>query len=170
MTHEKFEYIYTQARRFQDIHVDIPPKFLSFVFYIPEHNVSDLEEERNATVFYDKNLVEYYGARYKANSLCIFAPHFYSYHGFSSTIERGVLVMFLVNAKALARWNANKSRDVAPFNTLKDAIEAKLTVYPLIEYGRDPARILAEREACLINAPQGRVMRDDQGKPTPIPG
>ena len=35
--HEEFEYVYTEENRYQNIHVDIPPKFLSLVFYLPNY-------------------------------------------------------------------------------------------------------------------------------------
>src|SRR5262249_54671457 len=58
--HEEFEYFYTKAGRFQNIHIDIPPKFLSFVFYIPEDPLPAAEEGRNATILYDKSLTPHY--------------------------------------------------------------------------------------------------------------
>ena len=158
--HGEFEYFFTQAGRFQNIHVDIPPKYLSFVFYIPDVPVSPEEEERNATVIYDKDLSPHYAARYRPNSVCVFAPHYYSYHGFASTIDRDVLVMFYVNREALADWRkwTKSMKDEAPFTGILDAIERKLRLHPLIEYGEDPERLLRERAECRINAPQGRIL------------
>jgi hypothetical protein len=72
--HEEFEYIFTAAGRFQNIHVDIPPKYLSFVFYIPECEVTSDEAEKNATILYDRNLTPQHKARFQANSVCVFAP------------------------------------------------------------------------------------------------
>jgi hypothetical protein len=158
--HDEFEYFFTQAGRFQNIHVDIPPKYLSFVFYIPEFLAGPQEEERNATILYDKSLTPHYNARFRPNSVCIFAPHYYSYHGFSSTIDRDVLVMFYVNKAVLVEWRdmTRSKKDEPPFTGILDAIERKLRRYPLIEYGRDEARLLRERAACRINSPQGRVL------------
>jgi hypothetical protein len=160
--HQEFEYFYTKAGRFQNIHVDIPPKYMSFVLYIPEHPASPLEEERNATVLYDKSLTPHYAARFKANSVCIFVPHFYSYHGFDSTIDRDVFVMFYVNTAELARWDGIRQdqKDVPPFTPLLDAIERKLRLNPLIEFGDDERRLVAERASCRVNAPRGRVLTD----------
>jgi hypothetical protein len=157
--HKEFEFVYTAAGRFQNIHVDIPPKFMSFVFYLPEHEVSEREQELNATVLYDRNLEPQHRARYQANSVCVFVPHFHSYHGFSTTVDRTALVMFYINRRELDAWSAIRVKDAPPFAGLKDAIQSKLTRYPLLEYGSDPERIAREREACLVNAPQGRVMR-----------
>lgn len=156
----EFEYIFTKADRFQNIHVDIPPKFLSFVFYTPEGDVSRIEEERNATVLYDKTLTPRYGARYKPNSLCIFAPHFYSYHGFSTTMERDALVMFWINRDEMSRWNTLRQdqKDQAPFAGLLDSIDAKLRRFPLIEYASREGALESEKAACKVNAPRGRVM------------
>jgi len=158
--HDELEYFYTKAGRLQNIHCDIPPKFMSFVFYVPEHPVSPDEEMRNATIIYDKSLAPHYKARFKDNSVCVFIPHFYSYHGFSSTIDRDVLVMFFINQEELGRWGAMRQEhgEAPPFTGLLDATDRKLREYPLIEYGPGDAKIVAERAACLVNAPQGRVI------------
>ena len=159
--HKEFEYMYTEAGRFQNIHVDIPPKFLSFVFYFPESAVSPDEELRNATVIYDKDLEPHYAARYRPNSVCVFAPHFYSYHGFSSTIDREVLVMFYISQDEFARWaEIRGGEEVEPYEAIRIAIAEKIQRHPLIEYGRDPMVRQIAREGCLINAPRGRVMKD----------
>jgi hypothetical protein len=163
--HDEFEFVYTAAGRFQNIHVDIPPKFLSFVFYLPEAPVSRSEEGRNATILYDKRLVPHYNGRYRANEVCVFAPHFHSYHGFSSTIDRNALVMFYIDRAQQLTWTKRSLADAPPYDALKDAIQAKLAAHPLIEYGRDQRRILKERAECLVNAPQGRVLRNDPGRP-----
>lgn len=159
--HKEFEYVFCEPDRFQNIHVDISPKFMSFVFYIPEGEVTPEAEERNATVLYDKDLKPQYAARFRRNSVCIFVPHFYSYHGFSSTIERDVLVMFYVQSDEMKNWKRIHNYDKPPFNRVLDVIESKLHSHPLIEYGADPTRIAAERAACRINRPNGRVVAED---------
>jgi hypothetical protein len=159
--HKEFEYMYTAAGRFQNIHVDIPPKFLSFVFYFPEFDVAPEEELRNATVIYDKALEPHFAARYRPNSVCVFAPHFYSYHGFASTIDREVLVMFYISPDEMARWaEIRGGEETEPYEAIRIAIDDKLVRHPLIEYGRDPVARQIAREGCLINAPRGRVMKD----------
>jgi hypothetical protein len=162
--HEKeFEFVFCEPGRFQNIHVDIPPKYMSFVFYFPPGPLSEDEEKKNATVLYDRDLKPVHGARFRQNSVCIFVPHFYSYHGFSTTMDRDVLVMFMVNGPDQKRWHAllKERRDAAPrFDGTLDLIEDKLKRNPLIEYGSDPDRIARERAACRINAPRGRVMID----------
>jgi Capsular polysaccharide synthesis protein len=157
--HTEFEYMYTAAGRSQNIHVDIPPKFLSFVFYFPEFEVDTDAERLNATVFYDKHLNPQYVARYRPNSLCVFAPHFYSYHGFASTIDREVLVMFYVNAAEMNHWVETRNIESPPFQAIRKAIDDKLRRFSLIEYGLDPVKLDIERRDCLINAPRGRVMK-----------
>jgi hypothetical protein len=160
---EEFEFVFCEPDRFQNIHVDIPPKYMSFVFYFPTEEISADEEEKNATVLYDKSLEPVYGARFKQNSVCVFVPHFYSYHGFSSTRERDVIVMFLVSKTELDAWNAMRKskRDTGPeYEGIANLIEDKLNRHPLIEYGSDPERVKLERDRCQINAPQGRVMID----------
>ncbi len=47
--------------------------------------------------------------------------------------------------------------EVPPFGDLLDAVESKLRRHPLIEFAGGDRRLLAERSACLVNAPQGRV-------------
>ena len=161
--HREFEYFFTKAGRFQNIHIDIPPKLVSFVFYIPENRLPESEEQLNATILYDKSLGPHYPARFTENSVCIFAPHYYSYHGFAATMDRDVLVMFYVNPDELRRWKAARSQrpEAPPFSDLLDAVERKLRLFPLIEYGVDEHRRLSERGACLVNAPHGRVLRED---------
>lgn len=162
--HEEFEYFFTQAERFQNIHLDIPPKFLSFVFYIPTAPMSAEDSAANATILYDKALQPHRSARFVANSACIFAPHFYSYHGFATTQPRDVMVLFYVDPDELARWRGVRQAglDVPPFAGLRDCMERKLRRYPVLEYGSGEAKLLRERADCLVNAPQGRVLRPDQ--------
>ncbi|WP_375208051.1 hypothetical protein [Hyphococcus sp.] len=159
--HDEFEVIYIPKGRFQNIHVDIPAKFMSFVFYFPRTEPTQEEADHNGTICYDRDLNPTYGAKYKPNSVGIFVPHFYSYHGFSSTLERRAIIMFYVNDSEFEQWRPIALQsDEPPFNGLKDCIAAKLKKHPLIEYGDDPDRIEREREACLVNAPRGRVVRD----------
>lgn len=160
---EEFEFTFTQANRFQNIHVDIPPKYLSFVFYMPKEQVDADAAKMNGTILYDSNLAPHYAALYQQNSVCIFAPHFNSYHGFSSTIDRDVLVMFYVNRKELQEWRSQKRRlgDDPPFIFIRDVIERKLTHYTLHEFGPGREQVLAARQSCLVNAPNGRVMRQE---------
>lgn len=160
--HEEFEYVYTAAGQFQNIHIDIPPKFLSFVFYFPEFEVGEDAELKNATVFYDRSLEPHYVSRYRPNSVGIFAPHFYSYHGFSSTIDRQVLVMFYVSPTEMDHWVKTRGVEAPPFEAIRSVVSRKLEHYPLIEYGRDPVARKIEHDACLVNAPRGRVMRENQ--------
>ncbi|WP_114286174.1 hypothetical protein [Candidatus Halocynthiibacter alkanivorans] len=161
--HEKeFEFVFCKPDRFQNIHVDIPPKYMSFVFYLPSETLSPEAEEKNATILYDRSMKPVYGARFRKNSVCVFVPHFYSYHGFSSTIERDVIVMFYVNKRDMKEWRKvrHDKADVPKFDAVLDLIESKVRRNPLIEYGDDPSRIEEERAACQINAPLGRVLLD----------
>lgn len=161
--HREFEFVFCRAGLFQDIHVDIPPKVLSLVFYLPDFEVAQEVAEANATILYDRDLKPAGKAEFRGNSACVFAPHFYSYHGFCTTIERHVLVLFYVDRTSLRAWNLLQrvSRfwhvDERPFRVIRWFIRQKLTRFPQIEYGVDPQRIARESEACLVNAPQGRV-------------
>jgi len=160
---KEFEFVFSEPGRFQNIHVDIPPKYMSFVFYFPKEPLSDEDELKNATVLYDSDLNPVHNARFRKNSVCIFVPHFHSYHGFSTTIERDVLVMFMMNATDQKHWHEvlKLKKDRAPdFDATLHLIEQKLARNPLIEYGTDPKDLEAARKACRINAPRGRVMLD----------
>jgi len=158
--HEEFEYVFCAADRFQNIHVDIPPKVASFVFYLPEHDVTEEEELKNATILYGKDLKPKYGARFRGNSVCSFVSHFYSYHGFASITERDVLVMFYIHEGEMDHWRKARKEDTPPYTGVLDAIEAKIRRHPLLEYGTSEERLAAERADCKINAPKGRVMMD----------
>lgn len=161
--HREFEFVFCRPGLLQDIHVDIPPKVLSLVFYLPDSEVAQDVAEANATILYDRDLKPAGKAEFRGNSVCVFAPHFYSYHGFRTTIERHVLVLFYVDRTSLRAWNLllRASRfwplDEKPFRVIRWFIRHKLTRFPQIEYGVDPRRIARESEACLVNAPQGRV-------------
>lgn len=165
--HDEFQFTFTKANRFQNIHLDIPPKYLSFVFYLPDGPLDDDTQDRNATILYDKSLEPRYHAKYRSNSACVFAPHFYSYHGFSTTIERPAMVLFYVNEVELSVWNETQKTgaDVTPFDAFKDATQRKLEQHPLVEYGDQAECLVIERTQCLINAPLGRVMRPEDSGP-----
>jgi hypothetical protein len=159
---DEFEYVHCGPKRFQNIHVDIPPKYISMVFYIPEYSPTKHEQETNATIFYDDELKARNSAKYRPNSVGIFVPHYYSYHGFSSTTDRDVLVAFYINPVALDNWRATPNKGGPPFTALLDAVERKLIETPLIEYDQGSKSLQAHRRACLVNAPQGRVMRSNE--------
>lgn len=157
--HKEFEYVFTAPGRFQNIHTDIPAKYLSLVFYFPPKEMTEEEELLNATILYDKQLNPAYKARYQLNSVCVFAQHFYSYHGFSTTTERDALVMFYVIQSELDKWRSIAAKEAAPFSEIRDQIEEKLQRFPLIEYGVDSEKLRTEKAACKINAPHGRVLK-----------
>ena len=157
--HEKeFEFVFCSPHRFQNIHVDIPPKYMSLVFYFPEAELTEEQEKDNATILYDKNLEPNLKANFRRNSVCVFSPHFYSYHGFSSTMQRDVIVMFYLNKNEKSTWN----KDIANDESFKQATYKKLITYPLIEYGKDYEKIQLEMKNCLVNRPMGRVVKNDQ--------
>lgn len=167
--HTEFEYTFCEPDRFQNIHVDIPPKCLSFVFYLPDEKLDDKTELDNATILYDKDMKPSYAARFRDNSVCIFAPHFYSYHGFSSTIPRDAIVMFLISQPVWDYFRSTRKSEMTTNERLLDAICHKLRRFELTEYGNSEDRLAAEVAACRINAPSGRVMIDSEGKPLPVP-
>ena len=163
--YDEFEFTFIEKNRFQNIHVDIPAKFMSMVFYFPETPPTEAEAKLNGTVLYDKELTPCHPAKYAPNSVGIFVPHFYSYHGFSTTIDRQVIVMFYVSDSGFDDWVIARRKDTAPFSDIKDCIERKLLKYPLIEYGEAPERLAAEKAMCRINAPRGRVLDKNNKAP-----
>ena len=162
--HEEFEYVYTTKDRFQNVHVDIPAKFLSFVFYFPDGVLSEDETYLNATILYDRELNPRYRARYADNSVCIFAPHFHSYHGFATTVDRAALVMFYVDRELIDKHQqiVREAKPARRLEAFKDTIQSKLETYPLLEYGASHSRIVSERRLSRINAPRGRVLREGE--------
>jgi hypothetical protein len=157
---QEFEFTFTGPNLKQDVHVDIPAKFLSCVFYFPEVEPTAEEARLNGTVLYDKALRPAVITEYRPNSVGIFAPHFYSYHGFATTINRQALVLFYNNDRRRFGWLVAKLTDRPPFKSLKSGIASKLAKHPLIEYGADRQVVEQEMSQCLVNAPQGRVKID----------
>lgn len=161
--HEEFEFVFTEKNKFQNIHTDIPAKFLSFVFYLPEDNLNLSMEEQysNGTILYDKDLKPVYSSKFIKNSVCVFAPHFYSYHGFNTTIDRNALVMFYINKKVLNEHTKIMQKcinGIDEINYFKFNIKSKLEKYKLIEYSENENKINDEYKNCKINAPSGRIM------------
>jgi len=165
--HDKeFEVVFTEKNRFQNIHVDIPSKFLSLVFYLPEvstpFELSESEIANNSTVLYDKSMNPVHSAKYKSNSVCVFAPHFYSYHGFATTIERTAIVLFYIDEKLLNEHDSKiaevdrQKRKEIDFKTFKNNILLKLKEFHLIEYkDKNLEEIMSD---CKINSPNGRIV------------
>jgi hypothetical protein len=54
-----------------------------------------------------------------------------------------------------------QQKEQAPWPALCDTLEERLRAYPLKEYECSEERLLAERVACRVNAPLGRVMATD---------
>lgn len=156
--HDEFEFTFTEPNRFQNIHLDIPPKYLSLVFYIPNDDLTEEEELQNATIFYDKDMKPYYNAKYKNNSVGVFAQNFNSYHGNSTTVDRTAIVMFYVNKSELDDWNRDKVHDVEPYELFKDYTQKKLEKNPMIEYEGNIEKVINARKECKINAPRGRYI------------
>lgn len=152
---EECEFVYTPSNKTQDIHVDIPSKYISLVFYLPDDILSEEEQYNNSTILYDSNMKPVKKAKYLPNSVCVFAQHFYSYHGFDTTVDRNALVMFYVNNTILnedLRATENTEFERKKF---KDNILQKMKNHPLKEYqGKDLMKIYNN---CKINANKGRV-------------
>jgi hypothetical protein len=153
---KEFEFVYTDIDKFQTIHVDIPAKFLSFVFYIPEitSSLTTNDEYKNGTILYDENLNPIYKTKYKDNSISIFAPHFYSYHGFNTTIiNRNTLILFYYKNDLLFD-HENSSID-----NFKKNIKSKIINYPLLEYQNINIDDIFHKSK--INNPSGRIIKND---------
>jgi len=121
------------------------------------------EQLNNGTITYDKDLKPYKMVKYKANTLFCFAPHFYSYHGFSTTIDnRNILLFFYSNETMLQKFYDNidnKNGYLNPDN-FKNRIEEKNIKYPLIEYTKNCNfldKIQQEKTNCKINDKNGRI-------------
>lgn len=154
------EFVYTEANKFQSIHVDIPSKFVSLVFYLPndDDNLDDETQLKNGTILYDKHINPVYKSRYIPNSVCIFAQHFYSYHGFDTTIPRNALVMFYVHSDFIAedlKPSPEKKSEIEN-KIFKQSIFNKLKIYKLIEY--NDKDLNQEHKKCKINNNKGRVV------------
>jgi len=155
------QFVFTEKDKFQRIHTDIPAQYLSVVFYLPEDEISVEDELNNGTILYDKNLQPHKVAKFKNNSLCCFAPHFYSYHGFNTTINnRNTMLFFYANEDYLTRFYDNINNENGDMNVenFKNIIEKKITKYKLIEYGLDNNKIIIEKERCKIDGLNGRIM------------
>lgn len=151
---DEIEFVYTSKNKFQNIHTDLPSKFLSLVFYFPDDvNLEEQQQLDNGTILYDKNLNIVKKAKFIPNSVCIFSSHFKSYHGFSTTIERTALVMFYINRDLYDKHQKTNNNDV---NIFKNNMLDKLTLYPMLEYVNK--NLEKEKETSKINAPFGRVV------------
>lgn len=162
-THD-LQFVFTEKNRFQRIHTDIPAQFVSVVFYLPEDNVSKSDELNNGTILYDKDLKPVKVSKFIGNSISCFAPHFYSYHGFNTTINnRNTMLFFYAQRDLIKRFydnshNQNGEQNVELF---KNVIQWKITKYRLIEYGVDDmnflTKMITEKMNCKINTLNGRI-------------
>jgi hypothetical protein len=159
------QFVFTDNNRFQRIHTDIPAQFVSVVFYLPEEdNISEFDELNNGTILYDKELKPIQISKFINNSVSFFAPHFYSYHGFNTTINnRNTMLFFYAHKDLVKRFydninNENGEQDVELF---KNVIQWKITKYRLIEYGKDDmeflSKLLTEKTNCKIDTLNGRI-------------
>ena len=159
---DEFEFVYTPENKFQNIHTDIPSKFLSLVFYFPDDSddLSEQDELDNGTILYNRNLESIKSARYKKNSVCVFAPSFHSYHGFHTTIKRTALVMFYINKELHKTYEKNINWEIQTkenrIKMFKFNIFNKLQSFPLIEY--KTLFLTEEFKNCKINEERGRAM------------
>jgi hypothetical protein len=170
-THD-LQFVFTERNRFQVIHTDIPAQFLSVVFYMPEAELSSTEEMANGTVLYGKDLTPVSIAPYRANSVVCFAPHFYSYHGFNTTIDnRSSMQFFYAQRDLIKRFyedvmNEKGEQDVEMF---KQIVFWKLTKYRLREYMADDrgndmgflSKLLREWGHCRVNTVNGRIVTEN---------
>jgi hypothetical protein len=130
------------------------------IFYLPEDKINIEDELNNGTILYDKELQPHKSAKFKDNSLCCFAPHFYSYHGFNTTIDnRNTMLFFYSNNYYLQQFyqNINNEQGEMNPNNFKNIIETKLSKYKLIEYKNNNKKITEEKLNCKINSPYGRI-------------
>lgn len=161
--HEReFEFTFCAPGWSQDVHVDIPSKYISIVLYFPDEGLSAEDWARNSTVLYSRVLEPTNAGAYRANAAAVFAPHLHTYHGFSTTCSRDALVMFLIDPVEKADWEAAEpAREVAPFDLFRSFAAAKLRRRPMIEYAERNLDIQRAVDECLVNAPFGRVRRGE---------
>ena len=158
------QFVFTDGDRFQRIHTDIPAQFISVNFYMPEDDITEVEELDNGTILYDKELNPCKIVRYKGNSVSFFAPHFYSYHGFNTTIKnRNTLLFFYAQKDLIKRFYDNSKNQNGEQNPdkFKDVIQWKISKYRLIEYGSDDleflTKLIKEKSDCKVNTLNGRI-------------
>jgi hypothetical protein len=160
------QFVFTEKNKFQRIHTDIPAQFVSVVFYLPEEkNISECDELNNGTILYDKDLKPVKVSKFKKNSVSFFAPHFYSYHGFDTTIDnRNTMLFFYAQKDLIKRFYDNSKNQNGEQNVelFKNVIQWKITKYRLIEYEKDDmdflTKLLTEKNNCKIDALNGRIM------------
>ena len=154
---EAFEFTFSPPGKIQDMHIDWPTKFVSIVIYFPEAELSETEQLANATMVYDRHLVSQPRARFAANRGMMFAPHFESYHGFSTTRDRDALLIFLLNTRIMAAWEtAAIEAEGPPFPRFMDIVQRKMEEYPMREFP-SLADVEASRERSKVNMSLGRV-------------
>ena len=158
------QFVFTDGDRFQRIHTDIPAQFISVNFYLPEDELTEQEELDNGTILYDKDLNPCKIVKFKSNSVSFFAPHFYSYHGFNTTIKnRNTLLFFYAQKDLIKRFydnSKNQNEEQNP-DKFKDVIQWKISKYRLIEYGSDDleflTKLIKEKSDCKVNTQNGRI-------------
>jgi hypothetical protein len=158
------QFVFTDKDRFQRIHTDIPAQFVTVNFYMPEDELTHEEQLDNGTILYDKELNPHKVSKFAPNSVSLFAPHFYSYHGFNTTIRnRNTLLFFYAQRDLIKRFydnsrNQNHEQDPDKF---KDIIQWKISKYRLKEYGLDDleflTKLIKEKSDCKVNTLNGRV-------------
>ena len=161
--------VFTGKDRFQKIHTDIPAQFVSVVFYIPEDELTDQEKIDNATILYDKELNPHKLSKFSDNTVSFFAPHFYSYHGFNTTIEnRNTLLFFYAQKDLIKRFYDNIHNENGEQNPdkFKDVIQWKISKWRLLEYGLDDGefltKIIEEKSNCKIDSLNGRINQESR--------
>ena len=159
------QFVFTEKNKFQKIHTDIPAQFVSVVFYIPEDDdISECDKLNNGTILYDRDLNPVKVSKFKGNSVSFFAPHFYSYHGFNTTINnRNTMLFFYAQKELIKRFYDNSKNQNGEQNVelFKNVIQWKISKYRLIEYGKDDmnflTKLLSEKENCKIDTLNGRI-------------
>jgi hypothetical protein len=156
-----FEFTFSPPGKAQHTHVDWPTKFVSLIIYFPDEVLGTDEQLANATMFYDRDLVAQPIARFAPNRAAMFAAHFESYHGFSTTRDRDALVVFYLNTRVMDAWRNGDAEAAEPtVEAFKDAVQRKMTEYPLREFPTS-ADVQASRERSLIDTAYGQITPAD---------
>lgn len=132
---------------FQNIHTEIPSKFLNFIFYLDD-------EQDDGIILYDRNLEPVKSYHYKKNSVFVFAPSLHSYHISKRT------TMFYINNDLHTKYEKNVNSGLQTkqnrIKMFKFNIFNKLQSFPLIEY--KTLSLIEEFKNCKINEERGKII------------
>lgn len=163
-----FQFVYSKKNTKHEIHVDMPYKLLSIIFYLPSDDITENEKKKSGTMFYSDELEICGINKFEHNTVTIFAPHSRSYHGFDISVDcRCSMILFLTDIEIENQYQiitANKN-DSFEINYVKNIIFNKINKYPLLEYSNytnNEIKYIINNSR--INGRCGRVYKLEQSK------